>query len=874
MCRQAARTATVLMVISAIAMVLAGGAAAKVTPSVGSQRVLAISAQVAPMTPLDGATITVTDADGKVIGAGSTVNAGAAQIALGKGRLPFLVSTTGGTVRGRAFLGHLQAVTSRTTRADGVLQMSFVTTVAARYRAQYGGKAKVIENRVYKRLGLRPKYGWFQVRYGVRTLRGATLLRRAHALGGYDAAIAELVVRLHDRRAFPSFRGARADQHPRYASTGTTTRASSSAPCPANVLPAEGPTPESTVVNYGLLASDALLTAFADADPYTLVEGVAGMLFGESGPTDADLAASLASINAQLTCISQQISQLQQSVDALSLETSLSNVQSCESAISTQWASYQGAVANANANPGNPNYAVSINSLSWQTVFGGIGGSTATPSGMMNTCNAIINQALFNSTSSTQSAWQIMVANTKKGDYVSTDNVALSPWSVQNLQGFLQYYGTLEYQQIVMSMDWFNFQSDVCAAANPTANCSLLSNQNTLLGTPCVLKAASLADVESNGRAATYCQWQQNILDVWPGDTYVDEVGQFKSTTTYTASTDPNSVSGLAISAVPGIFGISTTAYGNPPAMLTTNYLDGDNINKYDSRWNAKNAWTSFNNQPATVYPAPYQAYFSRQAAATGSPVYADLDGYANFKTFFNSWLNATGTPATATSPAMITPSASSDPGHVTFQILFADGELEASGSPPTCSSKHTYYNDGNATEYENKYDYGYYTAHNAAYSPSPWSQNTGGILGGGTKSSDFDGKWSYTGQHTDGCQSSPPIAWLKSRPWNQGGSAPAVPVVTTSTVSVSPNTGKSTTPLVASNCPSCTWTLRSATVANLTLSSTGIFMWAPPVLGSTAKATIVAAAPFGPQVMPTGTPQLVYSAPVTVTVSVPNTYG
>ena len=85
MCRQAARTATVLMVISAIAMVLAGGAAAKVKPSVGSQRVLAISAQVAPMTPLDGATITVTDADGKVIGAGSTVNAGAAQSALGQG---------------------------------------------------------------------------------------------------------------------------------------------------------------------------------------------------------------------------------------------------------------------------------------------------------------------------------------------------------------------------------------------------------------------------------------------------------------------------------------------------------------------------------------------------------------------------------------------------------------------------------------------------------------------------------------------------------------------------------------------------------------------------------------------------------------------
>jgi hypothetical protein len=67
------------------------------------------------MMSLDQATITVTDADGQVVGTGRTVNAGAAEIAVSKGRLPFLISTSGGTVRGRAFEGHLQAVTGHTT---------------------------------------------------------------------------------------------------------------------------------------------------------------------------------------------------------------------------------------------------------------------------------------------------------------------------------------------------------------------------------------------------------------------------------------------------------------------------------------------------------------------------------------------------------------------------------------------------------------------------------------------------------------------------------------------------------------------------------------------------------------------------------------
>ncbi|MGI9187266.1 MAG: hypothetical protein ACR2J9_07075 [Gaiellales bacterium] len=852
------------MVITVIAIALAGAASSACASTAGKQRVVQVSAQVAPMTPLDGAAITVTDADGNIVGTGRTVNAGAAEVAVRSGRLPLLLTTTGGTVRGRPFEGHLQAFTTRTKRADGLLQVSFVTTVAARYRELYNGKVKSIENRIYQKLGLKPIYGPFQVRYGIRSLRGATLLRRARAIGGYDVGVDDLVARLHSGKPFPRFAGARADQHPTYSSSPST-RASSTPPCPATVLPTEGPTPTQTVVNYGLLASDGLLTAFADADPYTLVEGAAGMVFGESGATNDELAAALASISVQLTCISQQIAQLQQSVDSLKLQTSLNNIFQCESAISTQWPNYQGAVANANANPSNPAYAVSTTSLNWQLVFNGIGS-------MMSTCSSDINQALFNAPSTTQSAWQIMVANTKQGDNLSTDSVALQPSSVQNLQGFLQYYGTLEYQQMIMSIDWLNFQSAVCGTSQ---NCSVLSNQNTLLGTPCVLHAPSLADVEANGTAASYCQWQQNILDVWPGDTYDDEVGHFKSTTTYTASKDPNSVAGLAISAVPGSFGTSTSAYGNPATAFTTNYLNGSNINKYDSRWNAQNAWTSFNNQPASTYPQPYQAYFARQAPATGSPVYADLTGYTNFKSFFNSWLNATGTPATATSPAAITPSQSSDPGHVTFQILFADGELEGSGSPPTCSSTHDHYNDGNATDYVNTYTYGYYTAHNAVYSPSPWSENTGGILGGGTKSSNFNGDWSYTGQHADGCQSSPPIAWLKSRPWVQGGTAPGVPVVTSSgtinlpTPAYNLSTATATAPLTAANCPSCTWSLRSSTSPNMTISPSGVLSMKLALAGNTAQVTVVASAPLSTQVMPASAPQIVYSAPVTLNVTV-----
>jgi len=37
-------------------------------------------------------------------------------------------------------------------------------------------------------------------------------------------------------------------------------------------------------------------------------------------------------------------------------------------------------------------------------------------------------------------------------------------------------------------------------------------------------------------------------------------------------------------------------------------------------------------------------------------------------------------------------------------------------------------------------YKYGYYTVHNAMYSPSPWTSNTGGTLGGGSKTVSIGG--------------------------------------------------------------------------------------------------------------------------------------
>jgi hypothetical protein len=163
---------------------------------------------------------------------------------------------------------------------------------------------------------------------------------------------------------------------------------------------------------------------------------------------------------------------------------------------------------------------------------------------------------------------------------------------------------------------------------------------------------------------------------------------------------------------------------------------------------------------------------------------------------------------------------------------------------------------------------YGYYTVHNAAYSPSPWTANTGGTLGGGTKTVSITGT-TYAGAGQDGCQSTPPIAWLKSRPWVQGGAWPAAPVIN---VPVN-NAVSSTATLTASGCPAstCTWAITSTTVPQgLVLSdSSGTFKWSGATSGQTASVQVVAGTPVPTQVMP-GSTQMIYSAPVTLNVTAP----
>ncbi len=839
------RTTVVLVSIAVLGLSVVGMASA----SSGSQRILRISAQAAPMMSLDQATITVTDADGQVVGTGRTVNAGAAEIAVSKGRLPFLISTSGGTVRGRAFEGHLQAVTGHTTRADGIVRVSFVTTIAARYRAMHGGTTKLVERRVYKRLGLSARLGWFQTQYGVHSLRGAKMMALAQVRGGYDVAIDDLVARLDDGRRFPSLASTKPDRT--WSVSRTTTRATSTSPCPANILPPTNAAQSAIVAQYGTYAAAGTATAMATGDPYTLLTGVAGMMFAsQPGMTNSSV---IASITSQLTCISAQIAQLQQTVNQLTLLTTLAPLQNCVSAITARWSEYQQFITDAANNPGNPNYTLSISNPNLITWFPEVSTMNST------ICNAIINQTLFSAQGGSQPAWRTLLANYKSGTYLSSDSTAFEPGSVQGLQYFLQFYGTLQYQQAALMTDYYNWLS-------LTTNQSYLASQQIAWGPPC-LKAPSLSDVEANVLSNSWCQWQQNIVNVWPGSTFTDEVGSWKSNT----STDPNAIGGLAISAVPGIFGISTTAYGKNPTSLTTDYLNGDNINKYDSRWNAANAFASFNNQPATTIAAPYQYHGARQALATGAPSCngnCDSDpvigGYVVFKTFFNGWLNAVVNPATASSPATVSSTTSDAKGHVTYQILGADGEIESSSSPSACGRQSST-NSGGQTI--NKY--GYYTAHNAVYSPSPWTKNTGGTLGGGSETITPLIGTTTSGAATDGCQSTPPIAWLKSRPWVQGGAWPAVPVINVP----ANNAVSATATLTASGCPTsaCTWAITSAAVPQgLVLSaSSGTFKWSGATSGQTASVQVVAGTPVPTQVMP-GSTQMVFSAPVTLTVTAP----
>ena len=793
--------AVLAALVSLLAVATTAGAKAKPVPP----RQILLTVLAGPRIPVDQAAITVTDADGRVVARSRTANAGAARFDVGAGRAPYTITTSGGTVRGRDFEGHLRLVTSRLGGPSGIQYASFATTVAARYQSLYGGSVGAIERRIYKALGLQATTGAFQLKYGTHEVRGHRILRTARRVGGYDALVDDAVARLRDGRPQQSFASRYHDGNYAPPQSAAAPRDSSyqpsavaAAPCQMQLLPQPQSTMPATVGIYSTMMVAGTVSAFMTKDPSLLLNGVAGMVFGYTpGMTNSSM---LRSISAQLTCISAQITQLQNTLNNLKMDTLLSTLKPCTTAVNNAWSTYQQYISNAAANPTNSTYALSTANPSLSYFM-----ETTVPAMYNTSCagGGVINSTLFSTSGGGESGWQTYLANFKSGTYNSTDKYALSQSSVEELQYFLQYYGVVEYEMAALQTDYFNWEQLV----NPGT--SYLEAQQIGWGPYCA-KAPSLSDLEGNTDVASWCQMQQNIVDVWPSGIYTDEVGAWKNGGT-NGVIDPNEIDGIAISAVPAAYGVNTTGWTQTERLVTPQWLGGKSL---ASKVNIANAVTSYNNQPSQPLTPPWENWNHTLGPKTILPTSSQMSGFDKLGVFFSGQLNSKITTQTATVDNQSTTQTITSVDYDTqnWQLLGSNATMTMSWDSCNVQS--------NGDNYPTR------TVSGAVYSPSHWDGNK---LGG---ESDITNSKSYV------CDGIPPIAWMLGRTWTQGGSWPPAPTITTA------GTVAANATLAATGCPSsgCTWTITDGAPSGLTISSTtGTLAWTGSAPGTTATIEVVA---------------------------------
>ena len=758
-----------------------------------------------PNSELTGATVTVTNRAGKVVGKGKANNAGTIMLKVTPGassKNPYLVRTSGGKVRGKAFDGHLELIVTKLGMRQGAQFVDLVTTIASEYVERYGGSLPKVEGRVFTKLGIASSGDHGYLASPSYDVHAPHLTRHHRTKGGFDGTVRHLVGLLKQGKPFPSFATSEVEDPNAFSSSGTAPRSSSSnAACQAQTLPNPNANSPATIGVYGGMMIAGLVSGFVTKDPSLLLNGAAGMVFAnEPGMTNASM---LVSIQAQLSCISQQIKLVQETLSHISLQISVANAASCqENWVTPTWDNFYQPVINAAAKyPDDPAYSLddTVNNSSLQPMIDQI-------KAMDSNCGDAINDGLFSTEGGVEAAWPTVLSQYRNGDFNPTDTAAFTPGSLSQLQQFLQYWGNIMYQQTVMMNDYYNFQATVVGKPQTTL-------QNAAWGGNCQ-KAPSLDDVAENQGTSSWCQWQQNIVDVWPGNLYSDEVADWDLKSV--ASSSPYALSGSAVSAVPGGWGKSTTAWDEAPGALTPAALGTSDLP--NGTWKVSNALATYNGQPQRTLTAPYQRYDYSAAQKTFAPSKDELSGYYDLRQFFIGQLNATITDDTAT-PC----TENCDP----WTLVAADGKTELEPYPasdgPSCYD--IYLPMPPSYAYQKRY------VHNAVYSPKPWSTDTsGGYIGGETSSKNNNGSKVCSNEV-------PPFAWFLARPWTQGATWPVAPTIT------SPSTVPANALLTASGCPDsgCTWAITSGAISGLTISSSGQLDYTGTSTSKTANITVAA---------------------------------
>jgi hypothetical protein len=490
-------------------------------PLDGVSNMLKVWATVAPEEPLAGASVSVRDARGRLVGRGQTDENGRENVLLttvDPSAFPLKIMTTGGSAKNVKFRGRLAALTSQVGAEFASVKMDLLSSAASVLTNARRSYPQALSE-VRQSLGIgkgAPDYVLQVKNIHVDKVR---LNDERKRLGGFGAVVNAVAKATRNGRRFKRLEpisvsditqsiaqgdARQASPQPSIAAVDGGIRlkpraSSASDVCSAPVGNGDESKSSTEIINdVGVVAIFALGKSAGVPTPAT--EAVLGTFLNFPDPT----ADTLEEIQAQLTCISTQIAYLSEQVKYLSLQVSLIVAQECSTHIDGVWQSYRDAIAHASTDPLDSNNDVFINK--WLPAWGGV----------HEFCGSAINTALFSSNGGGTPAWRTLVQiyQDKHGGWLKQSEV-------QELQEFLAYWGEIENQQFTLQSEYDNYKGR-------TVNKSWYSDLSNIGGfytDANGVKDTSKCASGTTSASSTFCVWANNIKSAYPGDLYSDELG-------------------------------------------------------------------------------------------------------------------------------------------------------------------------------------------------------------------------------------------------------------------------------------------------------------------------------------------------------------
>ena len=476
---------------------------------------LRVWSTVGPGVELNGASVKVRDAQGLVIARGTTSVHGTWRVGLSKfytTALPLTVTTSGGTAKGESFTGHLRAVVYSVGASNPIVNPDLVTTSATVMvanlplatvepvlRATDAARRRAVLKRAYAAATIR-------VRYALRIPKRAPateMMFKNHYVKwsklkaaisaeprGFEGFVQKLVAAAASNRKIASLGGPRrkvqgGPRTPKGMLRQAYTPTMPVSTCPSTVGSGSttGASPD-LVEDFGAAAVGGLLEV-AGA-PSVLAGGVAGMVLqgiGGADPQPSPVPAMLVQVANQLGCISTQINALQSQVAELTFEVNLDTASNCSSTVEAQWHAYQMDVTDASLTPAVPAYALNASNSTLRN-------DVANFNNVVTNCGAQINNMLFGTAGGNQGAWQQLVT------MVQGNSKWYTQAQVQQLQTFLSYWSSIEYEQFVLSNEFDNYNGLYEEALNQAGGAVSTATAAVKVGAP---RASQMLQVRQGG---------------------------------------------------------------------------------------------------------------------------------------------------------------------------------------------------------------------------------------------------------------------------------------------------------------------------------------------------------------------------------------